>query len=108
MDCYWRLKNIPELRGVPEKDRRREWREVASRSHTARGALAVFLLFGLCVVSGDLIASRLGHATDWIHWGCTLSSVVLAAVVNEYALVQPRARRWLREHAGERDRYTWP
>jgi hypothetical protein len=55
-------------------------------------------------MTGELIASWLGHATGWIQMGCTLSGVVLAILVNGCALVQPLARRWLRGDAGELDR----
>jgi hypothetical protein len=98
MDFYWRLKNIPELRGVPEKDRRRKWSEAVSRSHTARGMLAIFLLFGAGFIGGDLIARWSGHATGWINMGSILLGAMLAGMVNAYGLIQPRARRWLQDH----------
>ncbi len=108
MTIYWRLQNIPELRGLPAARRRTLWREAASRSHTARSVFAIFLLFGLCIVGGDLIASQVGHTTNWSHSGFTIASAVFAVFINQYGLVQPRARQWLREHAGELDRYAPP
>ena len=98
MSFHRRPDDIPEWRDVPKKDRRREWREAVSGSHTARGVLAMFLLFGAGFIGGDLVARWSGHATGWITMGSMLLGAMLASVVNTCGLIQPRAHRWLQEH----------
>ena len=104
MAIYWRLKDIPELRTVSPSRRRRLWSEAVTRSLALRYLLllgANFLL-GVCVCA--LVAGLLWpgeHAWVWLLLG-----LPLGGALNDFALTQPRARRWLREHAGELDRYV--
>lgn len=53
MTFYWRLKDIPELRDVPKKDRREWWSEAVVRSRTSRAKWVFFtvMMTSLTVVS---------------------------------------------------------
>ena len=98
MAFYWRLKDIPELRNVAARDRRRWWREAATRSHTTRGMFAVMCLYFAAIVSADVMAGLFGYPNGLIHLGSMFVGVLLAGIVNDHWLVQPRARQWLRMH----------
>ena len=106
MDFYWRLKNIPELGAVLPPRRRKLWGEAVSRSLTGRQTalfLGMYLAISLSVIgTGDF----LGYGAGLIHDGIFLAGFVLGWFTTYYCLTQPRARRWLREHAGELDRYV--
>jgi hypothetical protein len=94
---YWRLGSIPELRGVPVRDRREWWREAmvhGRRSWLARVMLALTVVVALAVL--DLGTSRQ-------HWSLPVRLVAAGGLVGllgfaiDHWYVQPRARRWLRE-----------
>ncbi|MBA2079217.1 hypothetical protein [Rhodanobacter sp. PCA2] len=104
MTIYWRLRDIPELRGVSRSRRRRLWREAGSRSfsvHSMGLRLAVMLAFaGLSILLGHLLWP------GWLISAYAIPGILLAGVFNDHAVAQPAARRWLREHAHELDRYA--
>ncbi|MEO9078895.1 MAG: hypothetical protein ABI268_06235 [Rhodanobacter sp.] len=106
MDFYWRLKNIPELGMVLPPCRRKLWSEAVSRSLTGR-QIALFLGMYLAVSLGVISAGDLlGYRSGLMHEGIFLVGLMLGWFATDYWLTQPRARRWLREHAGELGRYT--
>lgn len=104
MAMYWRLKDVPELQAVPSSIRRRLWSEAVTRSLTLRDLLLLGANFLLGAFVCALVVGLLwpgDHA--WLWW---LLGLPLGGAFNDYAVTQPRARRWLREHAGELDRYV--
>ncbi|MEO7050683.1 MAG: hypothetical protein ABI128_03360 [Rhodanobacter sp.] len=108
MTIYWRVQDIPELRAVPTPLRKRLWSEAVTRSRTAR---QIALLVGLSLavpLSVVATADLLGYRSGWMHEGILFAAPALAAFASEYWLAQPRARRWLREHAHELGRYVRP
>lgn len=101
---YWRLRDIPELQMVPATWQRRLWSEAVTRSLTARHLLATLVGYMLSV----LMFAGLGYfiwppADQSLLLG--LAGVPVAGFINEFAWAQPRARRWLRAHESELDRY---
>lgn len=100
----WSLQAVPELQGVPKRRQRALWREAMTRSATPRrllGALAVRFLASLALAGLSL----------WL-WP-SVSSLWLALVAlagsglaYDVAVQEPAARRWLREHAHELERYV--
>lgn len=105
MTIYWRLKNIPELRDVPPPRRRRLWGEAESRSFSV-GALGLLLAVTFAFA---VVFALFGHwlwQDSFRMFTYAVPGLALASVFNSYVLTQPRARRWLREHAHELDRYV--
>jgi hypothetical protein len=98
MTFYWRLKDVPELREVPKKDRREWWREAVSQSNTASGTWARFALLLVGIFGVGAIRSSLGYAGEILHFVGMFAGIMLATMINEYWLVQPRARSWLQSH----------
>lgn len=101
---YWRLNDIPELHGVPATRRRRLWSEAVARSFRVRHLL-VRLASGM---AGGAVLAGAGYLlwpvpVVWLMLG--LLGIFCAGVTFEFNVVQPRARRWLRGHAGELDRH---
>ena len=108
MTIYWRVRDIPELRGVPIPLRKKLWSEAVTRSRTGRqlAMLAgVSLVISLSVVAA---ADLLGYRSGWLHEEILFVGPVLAGLATEYWLARPRARHWLREHAHELGRYVRP
>ena len=104
MVTYWRLSDIPELQTVPADRQRRCWSEAVTRSFTVRHLLLTLAGGMFCAMlfagAGYLIWPMAGHG---LLLG--LLGIPVAAVANEFVLTQPRARRWLRAHARELERY---
>jgi hypothetical protein len=104
MAYYWRLKDIPELRDVREPRSRRLWREAVARSTTPCRMLGSMALIFIAVLLVD------GVRALWLPTISSLWVVVPAVAAVGFAsdawLRQPAARRWLREHADELDRYV--
>lgn len=96
MEHYWRLKDMPELRDVPAKDRREWWREAAVRSRTRRDAWLWFFLYVPCYAGALVLADVCGYRAGWPHFVFPVGALALAAWAYDHWLVQPRARRWLR------------
>ena len=100
---YWRLKDIPELRDVAKKVRRGWWREVVTRSTSAGRLLG---MFGLrFAAAGVFMLTSAAVLPDVSPLWAGLLGMVCAGLASDFVITQPRARRWLREHAGELDRY---
>jgi hypothetical protein len=103
MMFYWRLKDVPELQSLPPSRRRRLWREAVTRSLTPRYLLLLFanLVLGafVCGVAVNLLWPG-ERPWSWIL------GLPLGGMLNDYLATQPRAHRWLREHAGELARYV--
>jgi hypothetical protein len=99
MEWYWRLKDIPELRGMDAPARRRRWSEALRHYRTRRQALLLVATYT------GLYAAASAISAHW-HWrwfehmavGCTV--IGLAALVFEMWVQQPRARKWVRDNAG--------
>lgn len=106
MDFYWRLKNVPELSAVLAPRRRTLWSEAVTRSLTGRQTVLFLGVFTVILLSVVSAADLLGYGSGAIHDGIFLAGFLVAWFVTYYFLTQPRARRWLREHAGELDRYA--
>ena len=101
---YWRLRDIPELQVVPAARQRRLWSEAVTRSLTVRDLLVTLM--------GYMLGALLFAAVGYLVWpqadhGLLLGliGIPVAGFINEFAWAQPRARRWLRAHASELDRY---
>ncbi|MGC1547722.1 MAG: hypothetical protein WA777_04275 [Rhodanobacter sp.] len=99
MSFYWRLKDIPELRDVPATDRRRLWREAVTRSHTVRGVLLMAASLLGIVGTVELVTLGMLRGREPLHGIAVFIALYVALLINGYALTQPRARRWLRQHA---------
>jgi hypothetical protein len=60
MQIYWTLKSVPELSGLPLKERMRVWRD-AHREMTRRSGLhyvSLVGIFAVCIFGGDAL---IGH-----------------------------------------------
>jgi hypothetical protein len=104
MQVGWRRNDIPELHGVPIAQRRQLWREAVARSCSARHLLVRFA----APMLGAVVFAGLGYLLwptplVWSLFG--LLGISCVGAILECNIAQPRARRWLREHAGELDRY---
>ena len=104
MAMYWRCDDIPELHGVLKAQRRRLWSEAVTRSFSVRNLLAHVVV----VIFGGALLGAWGYSIwpafqAWLP--LAICGMTLGGVFADYSLKQPRARRWLREHAGELDRY---
>jgi hypothetical protein len=100
----WRRNDIPELHGVPIAQRRQLWREAVARSCSARHLLVRFA----APMLGAVVFAGLGYLLwptplVWSLFG--LLAISCVGAILECNIAQPRARRWLHEHAGELDRY---
>ncbi|MEO6798511.1 MAG: hypothetical protein ABI178_01025 [Rhodanobacter sp.] len=104
MAFYWRLKDIPELQATPPAIQRRLWSEAVTRSLAPRYLLLLFANFLLGILTCALAVYLLGFGEH--AWWWALLGLPLAGILNDYLVTQPRARGWLREHAGELDRYV--
>jgi len=97
--AYWRIADIPELRGLDPRSRRIRWSEAVSRSHTFKSS---FMLLGVIAAAGTLVAGVVyflpGFGVGWKHYLMLIVTWMLAFGGNDLLLTQPRARRWLREH----------
>ncbi|QNK00276.1 hypothetical protein [Dyella telluris] len=97
--AYWRIADIPELRGLDPRSRRVRWSEAVSRSHTVRTS---FLLLGVIVAAAVVVAAVVnflpGFGAGWKHYLMLVVTWALVFGGNDLLLTQPRARRWLREH----------
>lgn len=102
MAYHWRLKDIPELRGLPESRRRRAWSEAVSRSATPRAMLlSIMAVFVAALASGGMSLWLLPALSPL--WSA-VPAVGLASLACDALVRAPAARRWLREHAAELDR----
>lgn len=101
---YWRVNDIPELHNVPVAQRRRLWAEAATRSFRVRYLLVRLVagLFGGAAFAGLAYLSW-SDPLVWLASG--LVGVAFVGVVFVLCVAQPRARRWLRKHGRELDRY---
>ena len=104
MTIYWRLQNIPELQLVPPSRRRKLWNEAVTRSFRVRYLLLMLITPMLGFFASLLLLHHFwpaGHVWAWaIMW------IPLGIILNDFGMTQPRACRWLSEHAGELDRYV--
>lgn len=104
MTIYWRSQNIPELQMVPPARRRKLWSEAVTRSFGVRYLLLMLITPMLGFVASVLLLHLLrpaGHLWAWaIMW------IPFGIIFNDFGITQPRARRWLREHASELARYV--
>lgn len=101
---FWRLDDIPELRDVPQPRRRVLWHEAITRSLTARrlwSALGVRFVASLAI--------------GWLSWcwfpsfsplWAGLIALAVSGIAYDATVRTAAARRWLREHAHELDRYA--
>ncbi|MBN8922197.1 MAG: hypothetical protein BGP10_17030 [Rhodanobacter sp. 68-29] len=100
MGYYWRARNIPELQEVQPADRH-EWWQVA------RGSVWRGWIQWICVAAGALAYVGARQLDGTLHlnpFAGLLVVLVAAGLVGgsfEFFCVQPRARRWLREHLHE-------
>ena len=98
--AYWRIADIPELRGLDPRSRRVRWSEAVSRSHPVK---STFMLLGVIVGVAVLVAGVTrfwpGFGAGWKHYLMLLVVWMLVFGGNDLLLTQPRARRWLREHS---------
>lgn len=100
----WRLQDIPELCDVPVPRRRALWREAISRSTTPQTMLRMMLIvFMVAMVAGS--ACRMLFPAILPLWA-ELLAAACASFVTDRWFRWPAARRWLREHAHELDRYV--
>ncbi|MEO8809906.1 MAG: hypothetical protein ABI386_06645 [Rhodanobacter sp.] len=107
MTIYWRVRDIPELRGVRAPRCQRLWSEAQTRSLTVGQLLLTFAIVALFA----LLTGWLGHLVwpsvhRWIWF--ELAGIPCGVMVSHFALAQPRGRRWLRAHAHELGRYVPP
>lgn len=101
---YWRCDDIPELRSVHKAQRGRLWNEAVTRSFSVRYLLARLATTMVVAVAFAGLAYLLWPTPlVWLTLG--LLGIPLASVIFEFNVTQPRARRWLRKHADELDRY---
>lgn len=104
MAINWKWPEPPELQGMPASRRRRLWSEAQTRSTTPRRLLAA-LAVRFCV------ALVFGGVSLWLWpsvsplWAGMLA-LAAGGILYEVNVSTPAARRWLREHAHELDRYV--
>lgn len=101
---YWRLRDIPELQLVRADRRRQLWSEAVTRSLTARHLLVTLVGYMLNVLMFAGVGYFIWPPSDH-GFVLGLLGVPVAGFINEFAWAQPRARRWLRAHESELDRY---
>ena len=105
MAIYWRLKDIPELHDVPEPRNRRLWSEAITRSFTVRYfVITLFALMSCAVLLAEIAHLLWPTNNQLIMLG--LVGIPVGGVINQFTVTQFRARRWLRKHAAELDRYV--
>ena len=100
MTFYWRLKDIPELRDVPVKDRREWWREAVVRSRTSRVKWVFFTVMLISLIG----VSTLVHHMGWgvlARFGCYAVVGATLGLIQEISYQQPHAREWLRLHIND-------
>ena len=101
---YWRCDDIPELHSVPKVQRSRMWSEAVTRSFSVRYLLARLATTMIVVVTFAGVGYLLWPTQQtWLLSG--LLGIPLTGIVCDFTVTQPRARRWLREHAGELAHY---
>lgn len=101
---YWRLRDIPELRGLSWKRRHKLWSEAVSRGTSPQillGTMLVVFMAGV-VAGGASLALLPAISPLWL----ALPAIACASFVTDRWFRWPAARRWLREHAHELDRYA--
>lgn len=104
MAYHWNLKNIPELRAVPESYRRRAWSEAVSRSATPGRLLASMVAVFVVALAGGGVSLLL--SPGWSPLWLAVPAVGLASLAFDVLVRTPAARRWLREHVHELGRYV--
>ncbi len=90
---YWRVNDIPELHNVPVAQRRRV------------RYLLVRLVAGLFGGAAFAGLAYLSWSDPLVWLASGLVGVAFVGVVFVLCVAQPRARRWLRKHGRELDRY---
>jgi hypothetical protein len=101
---YWRLNDIPELRDLPWKRRRTLWSEAVSRSTTPQIMLGTMLVVFMTGMLAGGACSVFFPAISPL-WAA-LPAMACVSFVADRWFRWPAARRWLREHAHELDRYV--
>ncbi|MEY2168115.1 MULTISPECIES: hypothetical protein [unclassified Rhodanobacter] len=100
---FWRLDDVPELRGLPTHRQRTLWSEATTRSNTPRW----LLLQMVARIAGTVaVLALLWVKPDWLGTALALSGVLLVQLVVDGLVIAPKTRQWLHEHAHELDRYV--
>lgn len=61
MKIHWKTPSPPELAGLPEKERKRIWRECVRQGNHRRRVWIGALLLGACAGIGSPIGEMFGH-----------------------------------------------
>ncbi len=101
---YWRLQDIPELRGMPRRRQRTLWSEAVSRSTTPRRLL--ILLAARALAAAAILVALRTHFSWPVSLALALVLALFAQLGIDSCVTAPAARNWLREHAHELDRYA--
>lgn len=100
---WFRLNDLPELRGLPRRRRRRLWSEAVTRSSPPRRLLAQLVAR---MAGAAAVLWLLRSHPFWLGLVPALLASMLVGLALDGWIMAPVARRWLREHAHELDRYV--
>lgn len=100
---FWRLEAVPELRDLPKRRRRTLWSEAVSRSSTPRWIVRQLVAR---VLGAAAVLALLWIKPLWLGLLLGAFAALVVQLVVDGGVIAPRARRWLREHAHELDRYA--
>jgi hypothetical protein len=95
MAYYWRVRDIPELRGLVPDDRRKWWREAVAESRSGRDMAIRLGVFFCAIFGASAAANWYGYRNGPIHWAWIGCAAALASWALDVVHEQPLARRWL-------------
>lgn len=100
---FWRLEDVPELRGMPKARQRRLWSEAVTRSTTPRWLL---LQLATRLAGAGVVLWLLRTHPFWMGLALALLASMVVGLALDGWIMAPVARRWLRAHADELGRYV--
>ena len=98
--------SVPELRGLSPRRQHAVWSEAVRRGVRPGRLLALLAVRFAVAMALVVLATKLGMAESALWAG--MLALVCGGFVVDALVTRPVARRWLREHAHELDRYVAP
>ncbi|SFL19707.1 hypothetical protein [Rhodanobacter glycinis] len=101
---YGPIFSVPELCDLPPRRQHALWNEAVRRGVRPARMLALLMVRFVVAMTFATLALELGMAEQALWVG--LLALVSSGFVADALMTRPVARRWLREHAHELNRYA--